>query len=84
MSFNIRFIDPINLHLTMFNNETGEIVLKKFNPLYSSVNDIIKIFANISDTDVFVDPNTILTIDTNDKNAVVINLVETAFRKPIR
>lgn len=66
------------------NYETGEIALKKFNPSYSSVNDVIKIFANISDTDVFVDPNTILTIDTNDKNAVVINLVETAFRKPIR
>lgn len=64
--------------------ETGTIILNKFNPLYTNNSQNIKIFANVVDSDVFVDPSTILSIDTNDKNAVVINLIESAFRKPIK
>lgn len=66
------------------NYETGVLSLNKFNPIYTDNSQIIKIFANIFDRDVFVDPSTILSIDTNDKNSIVINLVESAFRKPIK
>ena len=64
--------------------ETGEMNLVKFNPIYSAENNTIKIFANVVDSDIFVNPNTILSIDTNDRNATVINLIESAFRKPIK
>jgi len=62
---------------------TGKIVLKKFKPL-TATNDTIRIFTNLVDTDVFVNPNTILSIDVNDPNAVVIDFVESAYRKPIK
>jgi hypothetical protein len=62
---------------------TGKIVLNKFKPI-SGTNDIIRIFANLADSDVFVNPNTILSIDVNDPSAVVINFIESAFRKPIK
>jgi hypothetical protein len=62
---------------------TGKIVLKKFKPL-TATNDTIRIFTNLVDTDVFVNPNTILSIDINDPNAVVIDFVESAYRKPIK
>lgn len=61
----------------------GKIVLKKFKPL-TAANDTIRIFTNLVDTDVFVNPNTILSIDINDPNAVVIDFVESAYRKPIK
>lgn len=61
----------------------GKIYLDDFKPL-SSGNNIIKFFANISDADVFVDKDTILSIDTADPASVVINLVESAYRKPIK
>ena len=64
--------------------ETGVVAVAKFNPVYSATNETIKIFTNIVDRDVFVNPNTILSIDVNDKNAVSINLIESAFRKPIK
>jgi predicted fused transcriptional regulator/phosphomethylpyrimidine kinase len=62
---------------------TGKLEINDIKPI-SSVNSIIKFFANIVDSDVFVNPNTILSIDTIDPNAVVINFVESAFRKPIK
>lgn len=61
----------------------GKIYLDDFKPL-SSGNNIIKFFANVSDADVFVDKDTILSIDTTDPASVVINLVESAYRKPIK
>lgn len=64
--------------------KNGIVKLNAFNPEYTPNNEIVKLFANVVDRDVFVEPNTILTIDTNDKNAVVINLIEAAFRKPIK
>lgn len=81
-----------NFDLSVFSPEsigtvdyaTGEINITKFNPVYSPDSSTIKIFANVVDSDVFVDPSTILSIDTNDRNATVINLIESAFRKPIR
>lgn len=63
--------------------ETGKIYLNDFNPVNSG-NSVIKFYANIVDVDVFVNPNTILSIDTTDPNSVAINLIESAFRKPIR
>jgi hypothetical protein len=62
---------------------TGKLEINDIKPI-SSANSIIKFFANIVDSDVFVNPNTILSIDTIDPNAVVINFVESAFRKPIK
>jgi hypothetical protein len=62
---------------------TGKLQLNNFKPL-SSTNSIIKFFANVYDSDVFVNPDTILSIDQADVNSVVINLVESAFRKPIK
>lgn len=81
-----------NFDLSIFSPEsigtvdyaTGEINITKFNPVYSPDSSTIKIFANVVDSDVFVDPSTILSIDTNDRNSTVINLIESAFRKPIR
>jgi hypothetical protein len=90
LSYSIGRFD--NLDLSVFSPEsigtidyeTGEMNLVKFNPIYSAENNTIKIFANVVDSDIFVNPNTILSIDTNDRNATVINLIESAFRKPIR
>jgi hypothetical protein len=62
---------------------TGKLQLNNFKPL-NSINSIIKFFANVYDSDVFVNPDTILSIDQADVNSVVINLVESAFRKPIK
>lgn len=64
--------------------KTGTIKINKFNPINQLNNQIIKFFANIVDVDVFVNPNTILTIDQNNPSSVVINLSESAFRKPIK
>lgn len=90
LSYSIGRFD--NLDLSVFSPEsigtidyeTGEMNLVKFNPIYSAENNTIKIFANVVDSDIFVNPNTILSIDTNDRNATVINLIESAFRKPIK
>jgi hypothetical protein len=90
LSYSIGRFD--NLDLSVFSPEsigtidyeTGEMNLVKFNPIYSAENNTIKIFANVVDSDIFVNPSTILSIDTNDRNATVINLIESAFRKPIR
>jgi hypothetical protein len=62
---------------------TGKLEINDIKPI-SSANSIIKFFANIVDSDVFVNPNTILSIDTIDPNAVVLNFTESAFRKPIK
>jgi hypothetical protein len=63
---------------------TGSVTLNKFNPLDTGTTSIISFFANVVDNDVFVDSSTILTIDKNDPNSVVIDLIESAFRKPIK
>lgn len=63
--------------------KTGKLSINNFNP-YSQNNDIIKFYANLNDADVFVNPNTILSIDTSDSSSLIINLVESAFRKPIK
>ena len=65
--------------------ETGILSLTKFKPQINEENNpFIKFFANVVDSDVFVNPDTILTIDSDDPNSVVINLTETAYRKPIK
>lgn len=66
------------------NYSTGTVKINKFNPINQLNNQIIKFYANIVDVDVFVNPNTILTIDQNNPVSVVINLSESAFRKPIK
>ena len=62
---------------------TGKIEINNFKPISSS-NSVIKVYANVYDSDVFVNPDTILSIDENDPNSVIINFVESAFRKPIK
>lgn len=66
------------------NYSTGILKINNFNPINQLNNEIVKFFANITDVDVFVNPNTILTIDQNNPTSVIINLSESAFRKPIK
>jgi hypothetical protein len=63
---------------------SGLVKINNFNPINQLNNQIIKFFVNLVDIDVFVNPNTILTIDNTNPSSVVINLTESAFRKPIK
>lgn len=66
------------------NYKTGLVKINKFNPINQLNNETIRFFANLVDSDVFVNPNTILTIDQNNRESVKINMIESAFRKPIK
>lgn len=65
------------------NYDTGYLKINKFNPVDTG-SATINFYANLNDNDVFVDSSTILTIDVNEPNSIIIDLIESAFRKPIK